>query len=303
MHQPLYRNLFTGRRKPTIVSNIFGCCPTSIGCSQVQTYDVLQNSLLPENLQVNSSHLGKSKESNMLDYQSISFQTSNQINNMLTDSCPVTTNNSHVHLPVDLTKLLNFESPPFEGSEFSQDGEALQPPLMVTSGPHVLEKRQGQLQTRVSKIYFFALGFSSISTSPSIHLFYPFHQIDHPQHHDEISKQIDESYPTNISTNRQCLSSLPLDLGWCMNGCVSFIDNFRFQVHLPVYHEEIAIELEQYIMAHSLVSSDELPIFSHDFQVSLVVGEKFCMLVLNANIFVLGGRELMQWLHWKYNFT
>ena len=101
----------------------------------------------------------------------------------------------------------------------------------------------------------------------------------------------------NIPTNRKYFTLLLSDLGLCTHGCVSFIDDFRFQVHISVHQDENEIQLEPSIMAHSLVSSHDLLVVAHAFQVNLVVSEQFCMLVLISNIVVLAGRELMRWLH------
>ena len=70
-----------------------------------------------------------------------------------------------------------------------------------------------------------------------------------------------------------------------------------------MYQNESEIWLAQSILARSLVSSHDLLTISHALQVSLVVGARFCMLDIIANIVVLAGRELMRWLHWKADFT
>lgn len=88
-----------------------------------------------------------------------------------------------------------------------------------------------------------------------------------------------------------------------MHGCVSFIDDFRFQVHIFVCQDESEIQLEQSILECSLVSSHDLLVVAHAFQVSLVFNAQFLMLVLISNIVVLAGWELMRWLHWKSDFT
>lgn len=53
-----------------------------------------------------------------------------------------------MHSPIDLVKLVIFDGLSFEVSYIFQDGKALQLPLMVMSGPHILEKIHGQFQTR-----------------------------------------------------------------------------------------------------------------------------------------------------------
>lgn len=107
----------------------------------------------------------------------------------------------------------------------------------------------------------------------------------------------------NIPTNRQCLTPLPSNLGLCVDGCVSFINDFRFQEHIFVYQDERKIQLTQSILARSLVSSHDLLSVAHVLQVSIFVGAQFCMLALIANIVDLAGWELLRWLHWKADFT
>ena len=88
-----------------------------------------------------------------------------------------------------------------------------------------------------------------------------------------------------------------------MNVGVSFINSFKFREYIAVYQDKSEIQIAQSTLARSMVSSHDLLIVAHDFQVSLIVGAQFCILALIANIVVLAGRDLMQWLHWKANFT
>lgn len=88
-----------------------------------------------------------------------------------------------------------------------------------------------------------------------------------------------------------------------MDGCVSFINDFRFQEHIYVYPDESEIQLAQSILACSLVSSHDLLVVTHAIQLSLVVGAQFCMLALILNIVVRARWELMRWLNWKADFT
>ena len=78
-----------------------------------------------------------------------------------------------------------------------------------------------------------------------------------------------------------------------MNGCVSFINSFKFREYIVVYQDKSEIHLAQSTLARSLVSGHGLLAISHALQVSLPVGARFCMLALIANIFVLAGQELM----------
>ena len=93
------------------------------------------------------------------------------------------------------------------------------------------------------------------------------------------------------------------DSGSCTHGCVPFLYDFRFQVHIFVHQVESEIQLEQSILAHYQVSIHDLLVVSHALQVSIDVGARFCMMALIANIVVLIGWELMRWLHWKADFT
>ena len=88
-----------------------------------------------------------------------------------------------------------------------------------------------------------------------------------------------------------------------MNGCMSFINRFKFREYIDVYQDKSEIQLAQSTLARSLVSSYGLLSIAHDLQLSLVVGAQFCMLALIVNIVVLAGWELMRWLHWKDDFT
>lgn len=93
------------------VSNIFDYFPTNTICQRIQSDDVLQSliweganhptSRLPETISIDSIHSLDSKESDLLNCQSINIQTSNPINNIFNDSCPVITNdNICIHLPI-----------------------------------------------------------------------------------------------------------------------------------------------------------------------------------------------------------
>ena len=73
----------------------------------------------------NSPHLGKSRESDTLDYQSVSAQTFDQIDTKPTDILQLTTIHDHIHSPVDLAKPSKLGIPPLEGPEFVQGGEEL----------------------------------------------------------------------------------------------------------------------------------------------------------------------------------
>lgn len=88
-----------------------------------------------------------------------------------------------------------------------------------------------------------------------------------------------------------------------MNGCVSFINSFKFRGYIVVYQDKSEIQLAQSTLARSLVSSHGLLAIAHALQVNLVFGARFCMLALIANIVVPAGWELMRWLHWKDDFT
>ena len=120
MQKPIYPNLFAGRKTPANVSNIFGCFPANTSCVWAQVCDVFQTSLLPENFPVNSSHPGKSKEYDTLDYQYVTAQTFGQINNKPTDNHPITINNDQIHSPVDVTKPSKFGSPYSKVQSFSR---------------------------------------------------------------------------------------------------------------------------------------------------------------------------------------
>lgn len=108
-----------------IALNHFDCCPVGIAYEHIQLDDVLQypiweganclTSPLSETLPVDSVHSLESKESDLLICQPISIQTSYPIRNIFTDSCPFTTNDDHVHSPINLVKLLIFDGFPFEG--------------------------------------------------------------------------------------------------------------------------------------------------------------------------------------------
>ena len=106
----------------------------------------------------------------------------------------------------------------------------------------------------------------------------------------------------DVPTNRQWLTQRPSDLGLCINRCVSFI-NVEFQEHIAVYQDESGIQLAQSILACSMVSIHDLLAVAHALQVSFVVTAQFCMLDLIPNIVFPATRELMQWLHWKADFT
>ena len=87
-----------------------------------------------------------------------------------------------------------------------------------------------------------------------------------------------------------------------MNDYVSFI-NVEFQEHIVVYQDESGIQLAQSILACSLVSIYDRLAIAPAPQVSFVVTALFWILALILIIFFIAGCKLMQWLHWKTDFT
>ena len=206
-----------------------------------------------------------------MDYQSVSAQTFDQIDTKPTDILQLTTIHDHIHSPIDLPGPSKLGNPPLKDPEFVQDSEESQPPLNMDLDPHTLDQTQEQPQTRVFKTRVSALSCASIYNLPDTFLLFPFHKTDGPQHHDDISGQLDQPYLVDVPTNRQWPTQRPSDLGLCINRCVSFI-NVEFQEHIAVYQDESGIQLAQSLLARSLVSIHDLLAVAHALQVIFVVG-------------------------------
>jgi len=64
--------------------------------------------------------------------------------------------------------------------------QTLQLPLMVMSGPHVLDEVHEQFQTRVYEIRVSVFESSGISVTPDRGSSFQGYQVDHPLHHDRV---------------------------------------------------------------------------------------------------------------------
>lgn len=70
-----------------------------------------------DTLVVDSVHPLESKESHLSSYHSINVQSMDPIQNIFTDSCPVTTNDNNMHSHINLAKLPILDGVSFEGSK------------------------------------------------------------------------------------------------------------------------------------------------------------------------------------------
>lgn len=137
-----------------------------------------------------------------MNYQSNSIQTTDQINNIFTKGFHVTTNNDHMHSPINLAKLSIFYDLSFEGSKVCQNGELCQLQLMVMSSPHTLDKIHWQLQTKVPRIRVFPLESSSISVISGKKSFFESYQVDHAWYHDWVVDWLEGSYLMDFFVSR-----------------------------------------------------------------------------------------------------
>jgi len=119
MHQLLYPNLFAEGSALVIVSKHFYCFLASTVCQGIESDDVLQTliwevanrltSPLLESLPFDSVHSWESKESDLLNCQSINIREFNPIKNMFTN------NDNHMHSPTNIAKIPIFYVLSFEG--------------------------------------------------------------------------------------------------------------------------------------------------------------------------------------------
>lgn len=70
-----------------------------------------------DTLEFDSVHSLEFKESRLLSYHSINVQSKDLIQNIFTDSCPVKTNDNHIHSHINLAKLPLLDGVLFEGLE------------------------------------------------------------------------------------------------------------------------------------------------------------------------------------------
>ena len=75
----------------------------------------------------------------------------------------------------------------------------------------------------------------------------------------------------DLSTSRQHLASLTLDLGLGMNGCMSWLDDYKFHACDSVYQDLVTVFLEWYFLACFPVSRHEFLAIVHASQVSILV--------------------------------
>jgi len=85
----------------------------------------LLTSPLPKTFSVDLVHFLEYKQSGLSSCQSINIQTSDPIHNIFNDSCPVTTDDDHIHPLTNLAKLPIFIGLSFEGSNICQDDEEI----------------------------------------------------------------------------------------------------------------------------------------------------------------------------------
>lgn len=168
--------------------------------------------------------------------------------------------------------------------------------------PHTLDQTQEQPRTRVFETRVPTLGCACIYNSPGTCLLFPFHKTNGPQHHDDIAGQLDQTYSVDVPANKKYLKPLPSDLGLCINDYGSFI-NVEFQEHIAIYQDESGIQLAQYFLACSLASIYDRLAIALAPQVSFVATTLFWILALFLIIVVVAGCKLLQWLHWKTDFT
>lgn len=116
-------------------------------------------------------------------------------------------------------------------------------------------------------------------------------------YHDRVSYWIEGSYLADSSTSKQHLAVLTLVVGLSMNGCISWLDDYKFHAYDSVWRDWVSIFLEWYFLADFPVIRHGFLTIMHVSQVSILAFAQFFVHILITVIFVFAGWELMQWLH------
>jgi len=196
----------------------------------------------PETLAVDSVHSQESKEPHLSSCQFVDIQTMDPIHNIFIDGFSVTANDNCIHPSTNLAKLPILNGMSFESSEVCQDDEALQLPLMVISGPHVLDKVYEQFQNRVSEIRVSVFESSQITVTLDIGPSFQGYHVEHPLHHGRV---VDRINLADYFTSPQHLPLLALDLGLSINRCMLWLDDYKFHVCGSIYQDWVAVFLER----------------------------------------------------------
>lgn len=97
----------------------------------------------------------------------------------------------------------------------------------------------------------------------------------------------------DFSASRQHLAFLTLDLGLSLNGCMSWLNDCKFQVCDSIYQDWIVFWLEWSFLARFLVSRRDLLTIVHVSQVSILVFAQFFLHILITDIFFCRSRTVV----------